>query len=77
MVQHHAFPARGGRGGRDDGGRGGGRRRGDRYGSFHDGDFSKRGGGKFKKEAKNPDEDRKERMVSLGGGRKPRGGQWR
>ena len=69
---------RGGGGGRDDGGRGGGRRRGDRYGSFHDGDFSKRGGGKFKsKKEANPDEDRKERMVSLGGGRKPRGGQWR
>lgn len=53
---------------------GGGRKRyQESYGNFStrrgaggDGDFSKRGGGKFKKQEKSEEVDRTERMVSLG-----------
>ena len=65
---------RGGRGGRGRDDRGGGRKRyQESYGNFStrrgaggDGDFSKRGGGKFKKQEKSEEVDRTERMVSLG-----------
>ena len=67
-----------GRGGdRDGGGRGGRKRFQESYGNFSgrrggDGDFSKRGGGRFKKEEKSEQNDPTERMVSLGSS-----AQWR
>ena len=70
---------RGGRGrGDGEGGRGGRKRYQESYSNFStrrgaggDGDFSTRGGGKFKKQEKAEESDRTERMVSLGSA------QWR
>ena len=75
---------RGGRGGRGggrgrgdrDGRDGGGRRRQESYSNFStrrgaEGDFAKRGGGKFKKDPKEDQRDPTERMVSL------KAGNWR
>ena len=61
----------------DGGGRGGRKRFQESYGNFSgrrggDGDFSKRGGGRFKKEEKSEQNDPTERMVSLGSS-----AQWR
>jgi len=81
---------RGGRGGgrgrgRDNnssGGGGGRKRYQESYGNFStrrgaggDGDFSKRGGGKFKPQPKNEETDRTERMVSLGSASAAGGGK--
>ena len=47
-----------------------------RRGAGGEGDFTARGGGKFKKEEKK-EEDRTERMVSLGSAAGRAGGEWR